>query len=100
MVEGKRIVWDESARLSLRKAYEYIKKDSLSNALKVRKEILDAIKQLPTYPKIHPPDKYKQLNDGNFRSFEKYSLRISYYVGEREIIILRIRHVKQRPEDY
>lgn len=100
MVVGKKIVWDESARHSLSKAYDYIKKDSLNNAIKVKKEILDAVKRLSTYPEIHPPDRFKQLNDGNFRSFTKHSYRVSYYVSENDVIILRIRHVKQKPEEY
>lgn len=66
----------------------------------VKREILEAIKKLSTYPEIHPPDRFKQLNDGNFRAFQKHSYRISYYVSDHEIIILRIRHVKQKPEEY
>jgi plasmid stabilization system protein ParE len=59
MVTGKKIVWDETARHSLRKAYDYIKKDSLNNAIMVKKEILKDIKRLSTYPEIHPPDRFK-----------------------------------------
>lgn len=100
MVRKRKISWDENARLSLFELYKYIRADSLTNALKVKQEILASVKVLSTYPEIHPPDKFKQLNDGNFRAYEKHHYRISYHVSKFEVIILRIRHVRQKPEKY
>jgi plasmid stabilization system protein ParE len=47
MVKGKmKIVIDNQAKLHLRNAYDYIKKDSLQNAEKVRVKILASIQGL------------------------------------------------------
>jgi len=100
MGKPKRIVWDDEAILSLRNAYQYISRDSPHQASLVREKLLEAVRKLSTFPKIHPPDRYKLNNDGNFRAFEKLSYRISYYVAEYEIFILRVRHVKQLPKEY
>ena len=69
MVRKRKISWDENARDSLFELYRHIRADSLTNALKVRQEILASVKVLSTYPAIHPPDKFKQFNDGNFRAY-------------------------------
>jgi plasmid stabilization system protein ParE len=82
MVRKRKISWDENARDSLFELYKYIRADSLTNALKVKKEILASVKVLSTYPEIHPPDKFKQLNDGNFRAYEKHHYRISYHASK------------------
>lgn len=99
--KGKAIVsWDKSAFLSLQKAFEHIRKDSLSNAEKVRVTILKIIRGLPDNPERFPPDKFKENNKGNYRSFEKYSYRVAYRFSKKEIKILRIRHVRQEPKMY
>jgi plasmid stabilization system protein ParE len=47
MVKGQwKVVIDNEAKLQLRKAYNYIKKDSLQNAEKVKSKILTSIKDL------------------------------------------------------
>lgn len=95
-----KIVWDVNARQSLRKQINHIKKDSLQAADKVRTELFDIINDIPSNPKKFPKDKFKANNDGNFRAFEKHSLRIAYYIAETQIRILRVRHVKQEPKKY
>jgi plasmid stabilization system protein ParE len=52
----------------LEKAYEYIVNDSFQNAEKVKADILASTFKLSTHPEIHPPDKYRKNNDGNFRA--------------------------------
>ena len=99
MVKMK-VVWDEYARTSLKEAYYYIRKDSLQQAERVKKEILISTKQLADHPYIFPADKYRKDKDARFRAFEKYSYRISYFIGEDTIRILRFRHVKQEPKEY
>ncbi len=49
---------------------------------------------------IHPPDKYKKGNPGNYRAFELHRYRISYLVKPSEIIIARVRHTSQEPKLY
>jgi len=34
------------------------------------------------------------------RAFEKHKIRVSYYVDEKLIMIVRIRHTKQEPLQY
>ena len=94
------VTWDKAAYQSLQKAYDYISKDSLQNAEKVRGNILKIIRGLPDNPERFPPDKLKVNNKGNYRAFEKFSYRIAYRFSEKKIKILRIRHVKQEPKMY
>lgn len=102
MVGRKRkIVWDETPKQFFKEAIIYIRRSSSQNADKVKSEILLAIRKLAVFPEKHTPDKYKANNvNVQFRAFEKFSLRISYFVTKYEIRIVRIRHVKQRPEMY
>lgn len=96
----RKVVWDDLAKASLKAAYNYIKRDSLLQAEKVRDEILTAAKKLAEHPEAYPPDKYRTDKDVRFRAFEKYNYRISYFISEDAIRILRFRHVKQQPEAY
>jgi plasmid stabilization system protein ParE len=88
------------AKRQLWEAYKYIRKDSFQNAEKVRIRILDTIKALAKHPEQHPLDKYCMNNDGNFRAYEVYKYRISYYVSKEKVIVLRIRHTKMNPLNY
>lgn len=94
------IVWNNRASVYFRKAYEKIKEESYANAEKVREGISKIVDGLPNHPEKYPPDKFKKENPGNYRAFEKYSYRIAYKHTEKEIRILRIRHVKQEPKEY
>lgn len=101
MVEKKRkVVWDIKAKEHLQNIYLYIKKNSISSAQKVKKEILTIVRKLPQNPEIFPPDRFKQDNPGNYRAFEKHNYRIAYKLTDTEIRILRIRHTKQEPLEY
>ena len=80
--------------------YRRIKEESPRNAEKVRDEILATTKMLADHPEMHPPDKFKNENPGNYRAFEKLSYRVSYRHTEKEVRILRVRHVKQEPKPY
>ena len=97
---NKIIRFDKSAAAQLKNAFEYIKRDSPVNAQKVRKEIIEACKQLYKFPEKYPPDKYKIDNDGSFRAFTLYNYRISYEIQETGISILRIRHTSMEPLNY
>jgi plasmid stabilization system protein ParE len=97
----RRIRWDKSALFYFSEAIRYIRKDSVQNAEKVKKEILVHIKELSLRPEIYAPDKYKKDNtDYNYRAFELHHFRIAYLVKEEEIIIARIRHTSQEPQQY
>lgn len=96
----RRVVWDTLARNSFRSAHKYIKKDSPVQAERFRVEILDTISKLVRSPEHYPPDKYKVDRDVRYRAVEKFNYRISYFVSESEVRILRFRHVRRLPESY
>lgn len=101
MVAGKlTVVIDNEAKRSLREAYEYIQKDSLQNAEKVRAAILSSFEELIIYPEKHAPDKYRIDKDFAYRAYEIYKYRISYHISATEIRIIRIRHTKMNPLPY
>lgn len=96
----RKIEIEDTAKLQLKQAYEYIRKDSLQNAEKVREKILRNIKALASNPEQHPKDKFCINNNKNFRAFEIYKYRITYFVTDDKIIIVRIRHTKMNPFIY
>ncbi len=96
----KKIVWDKLAKSSLKEAYDYIKNDSLLQAEKVKEEIIAASRKLASNPEMHAPDKYRKDKDVRFRAFTKHNYRISYFIAEDAIRIIRLRHVKQEPKEY
>ncbi|SMD44074.1 Plasmid stabilization system protein ParE [Aquiflexum balticum DSM 16537] len=96
----RKIIWEDHAIELFIKAIEWISKDSVFQAEKVEKAILEKIEELPNYPEKYPPDKFKLQNPGLFRAFETHSYRVSYKFNDQEIRILRIRHVRQSPKAY
>lgn len=100
MVKRPEVVWNLRASRAFRSYCDRIREDSPQNAQYVQKEITDAVDQLLINPERYPLDKYKLSNLGSYRAFEKLSLRIAYRYSEKEIRILRCRHVKQKPTFY
>lgn len=94
----RRIVWLVDAKNELKKLISFIRKDSSQNAASVKKDVLKKISELAAHPERHAPDKYKLLNTNNsYRAFEIHRIRISYFVQEDLIMIIRIRHTSQEP---
>ena len=93
-------VWAPQAIVELRKAYDYISKDSPQNTRKVVDELIRIADQLPVQPEMFPADKFKKNNDGSWRAFEKFHYRISYLITSREIRIVRMRHTGRTPLQY
>ncbi len=96
----KKVIWPLHSQKQLAKAYEYILPDSYQNAEKVKADILASTRKLPDNPEIHPPDKYRENNDGSFRAYELHHYRIGYRITEKEIIIVRVRHTGMEPKKY
>jgi len=94
------VVWSDSAKAELKKAYEYIALDSLQNAKMVRDTLIDLTIELPNHPEKHSSDKFKKDNDGTWRAFEKYHYRISYRILKNQIRIVRMRHTSKSPLKY
>ena len=98
MVKGRLIVWNLLASKQLRKIYHHILTESYQNAEMVKSGITKAVDSLAGNPEKYPPDKFRMKNTGQHRAFELFSLRISYRYNEKEVRILRLRHVKQEPK--
>lgn len=96
----REILWRKSASLYLEKAIDYIREDSQKNADTVANAILILIDKAALNPEHFPADKFKRDNKGAFRAFEVYSFRISFYVSNAFIRIVRVRHTKQKPLAY
>lgn len=94
------IKWPSIAQNQLAKAYQYILKDSYQNAEKVKKDILASTRKLVDNPEMYPLDKYRKNNDGSFRAYELHHFRIAYRLKDKEIIIVRIRHISRKPKIY
>lgn len=92
--------WNKRASQSLKKAYDRILKESYNNAVLVKDGIMSIVDSLPAHPEKYPLDKYRTNNPGNYRAFEAYSYRVAYRHTEKEIRVLRVRHVKQEPKLY
>ena len=94
------IVWSRDASLHFNELLEYLYKESETAASIVGNAILDEIEKLKTYPTAHPFDRFKKRNDGNFRAYIVFSYRISYYIDDSTIYILRIRHTSREPLEH
>lgn len=94
------VVWSNSAKAELRKAFDYITLDSLQNAQVVRDTLIDLTVDLTANPEKYPLDKFKKNNDGTWRAFEKHHYRISYRILENQIRIVRMRHTSKSPLTY
>ena len=96
----KEIIWDVKARNTFNRLIDHIKKDSFQSAENVMEDIFKIIDDLPDNPEKFNADKFKTENDGNFRAFENHSIRIAYFITEKHIRILRVRHIRQEPKQY
>jgi plasmid stabilization system protein ParE len=96
----KKIIWDDIAKKSLKQIIQYIREKSPQNAEVLKQKVLDIVGEIPKHPKRHNLDKYRIDNDGNFRAFEIYHIRISYYEDLDFVKILRVRSTYQEPLDY
>jgi addiction module RelE/StbE family toxin len=94
------IVWAPQAIAELKKAYNYISRDSPKNARRVIDEITEMADELATWPEMFPLDKFKRDNDGSWRAFEKFHYRISYRIIADQIRIVRMRHTSRTPRMY
>ena len=102
MVSKKRtVIWDNEAKVYLKKAIAYIKKESPQNAEKVKKDIIASTQKLADEPeRLYAPDKYRTNNDGSYRAYELHRFRISYFIGVETIRIVRVRHASMQPKQY
>jgi len=92
-----KVIWSKNSSLQLKEFLKDLKEKSLKAASKVKNEILKTARGLSNNPEIYSPDRFKKDNDGSFRSFEKYSYRVTYQVGKTQVVMLRVRHTSREP---
>ena len=94
---NKKIRWDEAARNSFRVAISFIRKDSVKNAEKVKKDLLMKINSLKDHPEKHPLDKFMKDDKGIFRAFELHHYRVRYAITDSYIVVIQIPHTRMQP---
>lgn len=95
-----KVAWGKRAEKQFFALVDYIKEDSELQPLKVGRKILEQLKRASIYPENYGLDKYRRMNDGTYRYFNKYSYRISYRVLNNGIKVLRLWHTKRKPSFY
>lgn len=96
----RKIVWNKHPSGFLKNALKRISEESPLQAERVEEGILSALEKARGNPERYPKDKFKRNNQGDFRAIETFSYRIAYRYTEKELRVLRIRHVKQEPKKY
>ncbi len=96
----RRLVWNKRPAAFLKRALKHISLESPANAEKVEEAILTNLDKSLENPERFPSDKFKRDNTGLFRAFETHSFRVAYKFTDKEIRVLRIRHVNQEPKEY
>ena len=81
MAKGKiKIEWSKEASRQFNELLEYLYGESEIAASIVGNAIFDEIENLASNPKIHPTDRFKKHNDGNYRACIVYSYRIFFII--------------------
>ncbi|MFO8001277.1 MAG: type II toxin-antitoxin system RelE/ParE family toxin [Marinilabilia sp.] len=94
------VIWDDEAKASLRKVYNYIKKrESVEQAMKVRDEIRDLAKSLGFMPHKFSKDPFLANEPGDNRFKTIWSYKIVYEVREKDVVILDVFHTSRDPQN-
>lgn len=96
----KTIVWSRDATNQYYEILEYLSLKAPEALGIVGNGLLDIIESLKTDYNFYPTDRFKQNNDGTFKSATIFSYRISYQINNTSINILRIRHTSREPLNY
>lgn len=100
MVKRWKIIWDDEAKNSLRSIYDYIKsRESVSMALRVKKEIIKQVKSLATFPEKFAREPHFSADSGNIRFKVIWSYKIIYEITDGYILILDIFHTSRNPTE-
>jgi len=94
------IEWNKVAAKHFNEVLDYLYQESETAASVVGNAILDEIEKIAALPTTHPLDRFKKHNNGNYRACIVYSYRISYYVDDSIVYILRIRHCSREPLEH
>lgn len=97
----RKVEWSERASKQIKAVYDYIAKESEQAADSVTMEIkVYLMDTIARYPEMKPADREKKNNDGSYRAFEMHRYRISYKIFKDAILIIRLRHTSQQPQQY
>jgi plasmid stabilization system protein ParE len=91
------IRWDKLAKRNLDDIYNYIAKDSLLAAKKVKKELIKLAHSLNDFPEKFSIEEFLTDEPENYRSVSKWSYKIIYEITEDCIIIVDLFHTSQHP---
>jgi plasmid stabilization system protein ParE len=94
------VVWTNLSGRQMKQLFDYISRDSVTNASKVVRDIAEAVNKTINNPEVYSPDKYKIDNDGSYRPFE--NITIEYHTGSQKNVIrvLRVRPTSLKPRPY
>lgn len=91
-----KVIWRKQASDELEAIYNYIKKDSLQNAVIVFNKIFDLGNSLIDFPYKFPKEPI--INIENVRFAVIWSFKIVYAIHNDNIFILRVFNTKQHPK--
>ena len=91
------IRWDRLAKNNLDNIYDYIARDSVMAARKVKKELIKFARSLNDFPEKFSVEEYLADEPENFRSASKWSYKIIFEVTDECIIIVDVFHTSQHP---
>ena len=98
MKKHYRVIIPPAAKESLRDIIDYIKKDSPSAAIKVRKKLIAKAKSLGELPERFSSEPFLINKPGNYRSVTQWHYKIIYKVLDDEVLILRFMHTSRDPD--
>jgi plasmid stabilization system protein ParE len=99
MKKQYRVIIPLIAKESLHDIFEYIKIDSPSAAIKVRKKLIEIAKSLKNLPERFSKEHYLSNRKGNYRSVVQWHYKIIYKVSENDVTILRFMHTSRDPKE-
>lgn len=95
---NKKVFWTQRAKGSLDYYCDRIAQDSITNAKKVKKEIILTSKKLSKNPDLFQLDEYYPDNPGDIRRYFKWSYRIVYRVMDDKVTVLNVYHTSIHPD--
>ena len=92
------IIWSDFAINNLKEIFDYYKTNvSLKIAHAIRKQILEATKQLQRFPESGSPEFYLEELQLNHRYLVINNYKIIYRISENKILINDVFDVRQSP---
>ncbi|MFO7933853.1 MAG: type II toxin-antitoxin system RelE/ParE family toxin [Bacteroidales bacterium] len=95
-----KVVWQDAAKSSLRKIFNYIKKrESLEQATRVKSEIKKEGDSLGFMPHKYTEDQFLEKYGRDIRFKAIWSYKLIYEIMEEHIIILDVIHTSRNPDN-